>query len=578
MAITISVLTTPTALEPINAPMWFRINSASSGLTDFKYVFRPQYKVEPLNNNFNTLGTYRIPPKPVSGDGLFSANRVLKSFIQNNTYPYIQSWTPSSAALLQYNIRYGFELNPNKIFTDTINVAGNMGITFSSTHDFEVGDILTLNKDNKNYNPQYDGTCSVVSVVNTLSIKTDKTFSTTLLAGESGYVTDQFRLSGTSSNCLTWNGTRQYDERTTDFSIYTLGDSTKKFLTDYNTTYKPIRLDDYETLSFVLSSTASVNMIVETYNSSNTIINTYTTAITSPTYRRLDVGVGPMNLVNSGIPFWGASGSAASEVDNYSVSIKSTGGSSLSETRKYKIDKTCTNYTKQRLVFLNRVGGWDYFNFTLDSKRSLSISRTEYEKILDWNYNIGDRGKSLLAQKAEVKMTLNSNWITESDSIWLEELLTSPEVFLMPTTNVVYEAPGAIYLTQMNDTWSYSLPQGTGTYNIQFDVVRADDLLIQDLSYNTLDTLVAAYSGTTPASTHYSKTLTLPSGLIRLYNILNYPADMVITNLVITKTTGDKLPIIITDTSYDVKTYLRNQMFNLVLNYKLAYDINLQNE
>ncbi len=48
MAITISVLTTPTTLEPINAPMWFRINSVSSGLTDFKYIFRPEYKIEPF--------------------------------------------------------------------------------------------------------------------------------------------------------------------------------------------------------------------------------------------------------------------------------------------------------------------------------------------------------------------------------------------------------------------------------------------------------------------------------------------------------------------------------------------------
>ena len=43
MAISISVLTTPTDLEPINTPLWFRLNSASSTLTDFKYVFIPQY-------------------------------------------------------------------------------------------------------------------------------------------------------------------------------------------------------------------------------------------------------------------------------------------------------------------------------------------------------------------------------------------------------------------------------------------------------------------------------------------------------------------------------------------------------
>ena len=95
--------------------------------------------------------------------------------------------------------------------------------------------------------------------------------------------------------------------------------------------------------------------------------------------------------------------------------------------------------------------------------------------MLNYNYTIGDRGKSLLAQKAEVKMTIVSNWITETDSLFLEELLTSPEVFLLTSSS-------------------------------------------------------------------------------------------------------NKLPIIITDNTYEVKTYLRNQLFNLVLNYKFGYDLNLQNE
>ena len=40
---------------------------------------------------------------------------------------------------------------------------------------------------------------------------------------------------------------------------------------------------------------------------------------------------------------------------------------------------------------------------------------------------------------------------------------------------------------------------------------------------------------------------------------------------------GVNIPIIITDTSYEHKTTLRDRLFNLQLNYKLAYDGNLQN-
>jgi hypothetical protein len=486
MAITISVLNTPTALEPINTPLWFRVNSTSSGLTDFKYVFIPQFKYEPFaSTGYTTLGSYKIPPRPGSGDGLFSPHRALKSFIQTQINPYITTLvlSPEGASLLDYRLKYGFEYNPNSFFVDTISVSGYMGLTFSTIQDFVVGDIITINKDNKNYNPQYDGTCSVTSVLNSYSIKTDKAFSSTLLAGESGYITNQFRITGTSSDLYTWNGTRQYTERTKDFTQYIIGTvsagTAGKFLTNYDVNVaKPIRLDDYETLSVILPSSIlyPYYVFVSTFRADNTLIGTYGLTFSGGnTYRKVDIPVGPMNLTALGIPF---STIGSNIVDNYTVHIRNLQfgfTTTVSEFRKYKIDDSCSIYEKQRVVFLNRLGGYDYFNFTLDSKRTLAITRTEYEKILNWNYTIGDRGKSLLAQKAEIKMSMISNWITETDSIWLEELLTSPEVYLLPTT-------------------------------------------------------------------------------------------------------GDKLPIIITDNSYEVKTYLRSQLFNLVLNYKFGYDLNLQNE
>ena len=575
MPITISLLTTPTALEPINAPLWFRTNSTSSGLTDFKYVFRPEYKIEPFaSTTFTSLGTYRIPPRPTSGDGLFSPHRALKSFLINSVNPFISTFASEASSLIDYRIRYGFEFSPDKVFTDTINVSGNMGLTFSTVHDFIVGDLITINKDNKNYNPQYDGTCSVVSVPNTYSIKTDKAFSSTILANETGTVTNLFRLSGTTSEAYTWNGTRQYTERETSFLPYLLGTQSNtfnKFLTNYNSTYKPVRLDDYETLSMILptSPLQPYYLTIKTYTSAGSLIGTYGITYSTNTYRKLDAGVGPMNLLNAGIPFVSSTGTNV--VDNYEVYVRNSSGI-VSESRKYKIDTTCSRYENQRIVFLNRLGGWDYFNFTLDSKKSISISRTEYEKILNWNYNIGDRGKSILAQKAETKMTINSNWITEKDSIWLEELLTSPEVFLLPYTNVVYENDGPIYLTPTNSNLIITLP-AIGSYNIQFDIVnRGDDLILLD-NASQIDSISSGANGF-----HYSKKLTFTTTTFGLENILNYDGDISILNLVITKTTGDKLPIIVTDNAYEVKTYLRNQMFNLTLNYKFGYDLNLQNE
>lgn len=580
MPISVSVLNTPISLEPINTPLWFRVNSASSALTDFKYIFVPKYRLEPLTGLFTTIGTYKVPARPINGDGLFSPHRALKSFLINSINPYLSSTvlSPETAALIGYRLDYGYEYNPNKVFTDTINVSGNMGLTFSTIHDFTVGDIITVNKDNKSFNPQYDGTCSVASVPNSFCIKTDKVFSTTILANESGVITNQFRITGSSSEFFTWNATRQYDERTKDFREYIIGTvsagTAGKFLSNYDKDIqKPVRLDDYETLSMILPSSPlnPYYVSVNTYRSDNSLIATYgLTYSATNSYRKVDVGVGPMNLINMGIPFISATGTNV--VSHYDIHVKNSQfgfPTSVSEFRKYKIDNTCTNYEKQRVVFLNRLGGYDYFNFTLDSKRTLGITRTEYEKMLDWNYTIGDRGKTILAQKAEIKMTMVSNWITQNDSLWLEELITSPEVYLMPNTNVVYENKGPIYL----NTTQLIIPLAGGSYNIQFDIQRNDVLYIQDDGLNLIDVV-----SQTNTLTHYSKKLTFTGNSLIFENTYAEPADIVISNLVITRTTGDKLPIIITDNSYEVKTALRNQLFNLVLNYKFGYDLNLQNE
>ena len=58
-------------------------------------------------------------------------------------------------------------------FIDTIFQAGSVGLTFSSPHGLAVGDLITIDKSNKNINPQYDGDHYVTEVVNQYQIKTD---------------------------------------------------------------------------------------------------------------------------------------------------------------------------------------------------------------------------------------------------------------------------------------------------------------------------------------------------------------------------------------------------------------------
>ncbi len=51
---------------------------------------------------------------------------------------------------------------------------GKVGLTFSSPHGLSVGDVITIDKTNKNLNPQYDGDTTVIQVVNPYLIVTNK--------------------------------------------------------------------------------------------------------------------------------------------------------------------------------------------------------------------------------------------------------------------------------------------------------------------------------------------------------------------------------------------------------------------
>jgi len=498
---TVSLLSEPGGLEPINKELWFRLNSASYSATDFKYLFKINYLEEPFESRPYKIGPlYKVPPRPDTGDGLFSPHRYIKSFISYNLNPWQQGFDSNLARaggnvgiddqLFKYAINYGFEYNPNLPFVQTFQSGGFLGLSFSVAHGLLTSDLITINKDNKQINIAYDGTASVTQVLSSTTIRTDKTFGLTY-SNETGIITNIQRLTATSSELLAFNGTRQYTESDKDFSIYQLTGSGKKFLTTYNQTSKPIIRDstggEYETISMIMAGPTGSRGQINIYDVNGATLSGFSFVVTgTQRYRRADFGVGTMNIYDAtGFDF------TDPNVGSYTFQVNRSDGAPYSEIRRWHIVDECTLYDKIRVCFLNRLGGFDYFTFTRDKKKTVNFKKNEYSKILPWDYQYGkpeersDRGSTIFSVEADESFTLQSNWITEKDAIWLEELMTSPEVYILDYIN------GYPY----NDT----------------------------------------------------------RGAV-------------------------KIPIIITNTSYEVKTTLRDKLFNISINYKLANPINLQND
>jgi hypothetical protein len=493
MIATASIVTEPDFLSPVHAEIFYITNSASaSAFNNYKYVY-DVYEVNLLFDTIRTkLGTYKVPPRPINYNGVISVNKILKNQISNRigfeqVKATITNVTQNQDLCIKYNIDYGFQYNPNLPYLDFVN-SPDFGIVFQNNPGLTAGDLIVIDKTNKLVNSQYDGLHEVLDVSGgTISIsgftfgvyfaELDGSFGEpTPTFTDAGFVVDILRMQDSTTPLYGYYGTRQYEQVnfdfTNDYLIATISSTQSySFLTNYQG-YKPIKKNEFETVDFMYNANDLLNDYTQrltTYDSSNTIISTYDAAATfSSPFKYFTMPTGTENLLTTYSDL-----TLFDNVHFYKIELVKS-GNVITQPILRKIDFSCTPYENIRLVFLNRMGGYDYWTFDRDLKRNVSISRSEYKKVLEPFYNIGDRGYTTIHQDVQYTYTLNSNWISEYDYAYLEELITSPDVYILNSD-------------------------------------------------------------------------------------------------------GTLTPINITDTSYSIKTQFREQLFNMVINYKLSNNINVPN-
>ena len=566
----LNIIVQPTEYSPVNAEIWYSVNSTNSALTDFKYIYTVE-KINPITGaSTSILGTFKVPPRPVTFDGLFTPHKLLRSELSYYINPFISEPVIASQSAIKFRFVNSYEYNPNQAFIDVTNVAGYAALKVSGnvTANYAVGDSVQVSMSNTSVNPQYNGVIGVLAVTYVAPytyIKINKTFVTAAVT-QPGLITLIRKVGATSSNYWTYTGTRQYDEIDKNFGdqlvFYSSAtSSTQTPMTNYNFRYKDIYRHNYETLSLMVNGASGSYFGIDyiTYDSSGNFIDSsgIVQLSNSPIdvrSSRIDVPAGPQNIFDSGyvdyVTFF--SGAASYEMLIYS---RETGGASpwnLRYTKKYKLVENCSPYKKNfRLAFQNRQGGFDYWNFPWRSINSVNMSRTEFRKVLDYNYKVGDRQDTILANKSTETFNISSDWITEYDSNFLKELMTSPEVYLL------------------EDSWEFYDNFNSGG-NVGFIGTEAH-------SYKVGDKIkIGQFSGATnPEYNGVFTIIDIPDTYqIVVSNpfLISTPAEGGMVRL-----NGDiKYPIIITDSSYTVKTSIDNKLFALSLTFKMANDVNLQ--
>lgn len=284
--------------------------------------------------------------------------------------------------------------------------------------------------------------------------------------GASSGITNYTNL--TSSSGYAYNGVFSPLEFL-DYSLNTfvLNNSTSKWLTDTPTL--TTRIGEKLTLGFMADNlNEGYYLRIVTYYDEGTPQNTVTilnpfAALTNTKDRSINVDVSydwlislvTANLSSGTAPFIEAN------TDWYTVQMLSNTSAAKSEILTIYIgDDVCSNYDPIRFKFLNNYGKYDYYTFTGAKTKNTNIKRNTYKSNPNewnsggYNYNRMSRGLNQYETVLDDTITINSDWITEAESEWLEQLVTSPDVYIYEGSNLV-----SVNITNANYETKYEASQ-----------------------------------------------------------------------------------------------------------------------
>jgi hypothetical protein len=105
-------------------------------------------------------------------------------------------------------------------------------------------------------------------------------------------------------------------------------------------------------------------------------------------------------------------------------------GSNIICQKSFTYTEECSQYETVRLHWFNKNGAWDSFNFIKNSSRAIDIERKQFKAPLPIGYLKSDRLKQNYNTTITDVININSDWVSDEVSVMLEELATSPIVYL----------------------------------------------------------------------------------------------------------------------------------------------------
>jgi len=438
----VTLISAPQKFAPAYNPMVYVFDSTNKNLPGFKY------EIQLLLNDLTVVKKVLVSPRIGDGLGLFDVGKALQSYLTNER-PDSQNEDAVSSYI-------GYRIQICEVFSaswdfdrwDLISGSSNSNrilLTSSVAHSFEAGDSIFAELDvDPNPNPFFSlsgipGFHVVYDVPNSFSIVLP--YLVTAVGdpgpGDSfgGKITFSNKGSLPSSSCqsllgplIAFNAAWSFDS----FPSFDIEDITLNNV-------EPNK-DLLTTLPSVFTVSPETQMVINIPYTEDgdpqgvpagvVFFNddeTRTVELNGP-FPITTIGVGPANL-DSGS--WVGGSAAITDAASYKFHVYNVGLSRLSNIYEIKIDRSCSRFPKKEILFLDRKGSLGSFYFSYLSKAKTSINRgvatfTNGEYIEPFYKG----GKSVLGVSVETTIDLNTAWLTVPESIYFQELLSTPMAYM----------------------------------------------------------------------------------------------------------------------------------------------------
>jgi len=416
-------------LNPAFNPLKIIMDSTNKNASGFRYIFDVY-----LAGTATKIAEIKPMPRFGDGYGEDDLSKVLQSQVSHNFTPSLTNSQHATNSYVNFDVKVGEEYVSPINYTASLTQNG-VFVKITATHTFVANDqVIVTQTDGGVANPLIEGLFTVVEVTGT----TDFTITAlwvnvndATINGAVNYADDRktiFRDITTLSDYKAFNGAMTFKGFTTySPNDYDLTSSTDEFLINIPDNFR-IRPTSHLWANIFNDETAC-NVIFEndggdvfTYVVSSSNIVSQITLAHPDIDSTLTVSSGTAGLIKD-------------DTEYYDVYIE-IGGLVKSKGYRIYIDRRCA-INDYEICFLDRMGGIGSFSFQLKDELNGTVKKTTYNKHIEgsvssqrWNYSTDETGMNSVNISVEEELTLNTNYMTEAESDYFAELVSSPNTWL----------------------------------------------------------------------------------------------------------------------------------------------------